>query len=124
MSRIDDWIDEWAFHIVMNLHKSDFYGINVVEKILRDPGISTNGGRSKILWWPPRDRRVAKISRAMHQIDPISRVCLIIDTENLRDRDGKIFDKYALAKNSSVTVRRFNELTKNAKTKLRRITKT
>ena len=120
MSKIDDLIDEWAWDVVRNMHKSGYSGINVVEKILRDPGISTNISRDRILWWP-RTKRIAKIYRAMHQIDPIDQICLIVNSGHVRADDGSVFDKYKLAKYSSLGVRRFNSIVKKNKLKLSEI---
>jgi hypothetical protein len=112
MSRkLDGDISEWARDIVDSSHMSGFSGINVVEKILRDPGFSTGGSRHRVHWWP-RTRNIAKMSKAMHQIDKLSQICLIIDSGYVLTDDGLIFDKHKLAKSSSLTVRRFNECRK------------
>ena len=121
--RIDGLLSEWAEDIVLNNHKSGFSGINVVEKILRDPGISTGGSRHKVHWWP-RNKRIAAMSRAMHQIDPISQVILIIHYGRIMKDDGTVFTKHDLAKTSSVGLRRFNEIRRKAVSKLQDITKT
>ena len=115
-------IAEWAEDIVNNLHKSGYRGINVVEKILRDPGFSTKGSKHRILWWP-RNKRIAKVSKAMHQVDPISQVCLLVEHGGILKRDGNVFEKHDLAKTSSVTVRRFNKIVKRSTTKLLQILK-
>ena len=115
--RLDKDINEWAQNIVMNLHRSGFSGINVVEKILRDPGISTGGSKHRVLWWP-KNKRIAKMSRAMHQIDPICQIVLVVDSGYVLTDDGRVFDKYMLAKYSSLGVRRFNEYLKKTKLKL------
>ena len=121
MSRkLDGYISEWAQSIVLNIHKSGFSGISVVEKILRDPGISTTGSKHRVLWWP-RNKNIAKMSRAMHQIDPIWQIVLIIDSGYMLNEDGTIFTKHDLAKNSSMGVRKFNESKKLAKQKLSKI---
>ena len=121
MNKLDTDITEWAEDMVNNCRKTEFSGINIIEKILRDPGISTMGSRHRVLWWP-KNRRIARMSSAMHQIDIISRVCLIVKYGRIVEDDGTVFTKYNLAKNSSINVRRFNKITKNAKTKLREIT--
>lgn len=127
MSKIDDDLTEWASDIVRTMHKSGLSGINIIEKILRDPGIASGRSRSKILWWP-RNRRIAAISRAAHQIDPIGLVCLVVhygkpmNKDFGKDDDGNIFTKHDLAKNSSVTVREFNEHRKKARNKIAEIT--
>lgn len=121
MSRkLDGWIAEWAMSIVRDSRRSGYSGINVVERILRDPGISTRGSNHRVLWWP-RNHRIAKMSKAMHQIDKVSQIVLIIDAGCIVNDDGTIFTKHDLARNSSVGVRRFNEMRKISKRKLSRI---
>ncbi len=122
MSRkLDADIEEWAASVVYDLRKSGFSGINVVERILKDPGISTNGCAHRVLWWPPRSRRKWKVIRAMHQIDSISQMCLVVDASCILNEDNTIFTRHDLAKNSSIEVRRFNEIKKKAKSKLSQI---
>jgi len=115
-------LDEWCRDQVNNAYSSDFSGINVIEKILRDPGMSTDGSRDRVLYWP-RSKRIARISRAMHQVDPISQVVLIVASGHIINEDGTVFSKHMLAKRSSLTVRRFNELRKKAKLLLSSILK-
>ena len=110
-------LDAWAKDMVASADLSGFSGINVVEKILSDPGIATDGSQHRVLWWP-KSKRIAKMSRAMHQIDPIWQIVLIVDSRHVINPDGTIFDKYMLAKSSSLSVRRFNEFRKKAKLKL------
>lgn len=119
---VNGMIHEWATDLVDNMHKSGFYGINIVEKILRDPGFSTKGMRHRILWWP-KNKRIAAMSRAMHQIEPLAQVCLVVAFGRVLSDDGTVFTKHELAEYSSVEVRRFNGIVSNAKTKLREILK-
>ena len=121
--RIDGLLSEWAEDIVLNAHKSGFSGINVVEKILRDPGISTGGSRHKAHWWP-RNKRIAMMSRAMHNIGHVSQIVLIIHYGRILKEDGTVFTKHDLAKTSSIGLRRFNEIRRKAVTKLQVITNT
>lgn len=102
------------------MDKSEFSGINVIEKILRDPGISTGGSRDRILWWP-KNRRLAEISRAMHQVSPVERICLVVKFGRPMNDDGTIFTEKHLSKNSSVGVRDFKRNCSEARKKLRRI---
>jgi len=118
--KIEYDIMEWAQNVVNNSHKSGFYGINVVEKILRDPGMTTSSSGHKVLWWP-KNKRIAAMSRAMHLLDPISVACLIVAYGKIIKPDGNLFTKHDLAKISKISVRKFNELTKKAKNDLRRI---
>ena len=119
-ARLDSMIDEWARDVMSSIHKSDFPGINAVEKILKDPGISTKGAKHAILWWP-ENRRLAKMSRAMHQVTPIEQIILIIDCNLIVNDDKSKFTKKDLAKCSSIKVREFNDLLKKTKFKLSRI---
>lgn len=117
MTKVEHRIAEWAEDLVNNCHRSGYYGINTVEKILRDPGFSTKGGRDRILWWP-RNKRIAEMSRHMHKIDPIPQICLIVWYGRVLNDDNTLFDKYQLARNSSLTVREINRYVKSAKIKL------
>ena len=110
-------IDEWAKTIIDSSSMSGFSGINIIEKILSDPGISTDGSRHRVLWWP-KNKRVAKISRAMHQIPVLWQIVLIVDSRHILNDDGTIFNKHMLSKCSSLSVRRFNEYRKKSKSKL------
>lgn len=118
--RIDGLLSEWAEDIVLNAHKSGFSGINVVEKILRDPGISTGGSRHKVHWWP-RNKRIAKMSRAMHQIDSVSQVCLIVKYGRIVNDDGSIFDEKQLVRNSSIGMNDFLRLVGRARFRLNQL---
>ena len=118
--RLNSLLAEWAEDKVRDASKSGFSGINVVEKLLRDPGRSTSGGGHRVLWWP-RNKRLAKMHKAMHQIDSISQICLIVEHGSLRDSEGRVFDKKALVQNSSLTVRGFNDRVREARSKLQRI---
>jgi len=116
-SRLDSDLLEWAQSVVADADRSNLSGINVVEKILRDPGISSGGSPHRVHWWP-KNRRIAKMSHIMHQIDRISQLILIIDAGVIGDDDQTTFDKYKLAKYSSVSVREFNKLKKKSRAKL------
>ena len=101
--RIDSMIDEWARDFVYGIHRSGFSGINVVERLLKDPGISTRSPGHAVLWWP-KTKRIAKMSRAMHQIDSISQICLIVNCNCVLNEDNTIFNEYDLARKSSLVV--------------------
>ena len=121
MSRkLDADIKEWATDVMRHVHKSAFSGINAVERILRQPGNSTKGSNHRVLWWP-RNRRISKMSKAMHQIDSVSQVCLIINAELILNDDNTIFSFRDLAKNSSLTVGRARGYVTKSKRKLRKI---
>lgn len=127
--RIDGLISEWAEDVVNRCgnvigktHDEGFSGINIIEKILRDPGIATGKSRHVVHWWP-RNRRIAMMSRAMHQIDIISQICLLVRYGRILKEDGNVYTKQDLAKDSSIDVRRFNDIVKNARKKLLTITR-
>jgi hypothetical protein len=113
-------IDQWAQDVVRNVHKSGFSGINVVERILKDPGVATDASKDRILWWPP-NRAVARISRAMHRIPVRAQICLIVDSCHILKEDGNIYSEKDLARESTLTVSEIRKYVREAKAKLRRI---
>jgi hypothetical protein len=115
--KLDADILAWALDLIGFARRSGFSGINAVERILRDPGISTGGSDHKILWFP-RNRRISKISKAMHQIDRIDQICLIVESGALMDDDNRIFTMKDLARNSTLTVGSARDRAKKAKRKL------
>ena len=123
MKRIDALIAEWAEDVVMRSYESGFPGINVIERILRDPGIATGGSKHKVLFWH-RNKRIAMVSRAMHRIDPIAQICLIVRYGGILKEDGTVYTKHDLVKESSLTLRRFNELVRSSRKQLQEITRT
>ena len=114
---LDSLIDEWAADLMRHVHRGGYSGINAVERILKDPGISTKISGHVVLWWP-KTRRIAKMSKAMHQVSPIEQIVLVVDSGHLLNDDRSVFTKAHLAKNSSLEVRRFNDFRKKAKAKL------
>jgi hypothetical protein len=118
-SRIDSWLYEWAEQECKDIHESGISSINVVERLLRDPG-GTQIAEHKVLWWP-KNRRVARVSKASHQLTPLERIVLIIDYGNIRREDQKRFTLKDLARYSSVSVRRSRVIKKAAKAKLSKI---
>lgn len=117
---MDSWLYEWAEFEINFMHQSNMSGINVVERLLRDPGRGTEIAEHKVLWWP-KNRRIARISKASHQLTPTERIVLIIDYGTIRRDDGKRFTLKDLAKNSSVSLRRSRQIKKAAKNKISRI---
>ena len=118
--RLDADIQEWAQSIVVDADRSGLSGINVVERILKDPGRSTDTSPHRVHWWP-KNRRIAKMSRAMHIISNIEQVVLIVDSKEIFCDDGKVFTKYDLARHPlyrSVSVRKYHEYRNQAKKKL------
>ena len=113
-------IADWVFEVSMNVHKSEYYGINVIERVLRDPGIAKYKRRHWIFWWP-RSRRVALVEKAMHQIPVIQQICLLVQYRGVIREDGNVYTKHDLALDSSVTVREFNRYRKESENKIREI---
>ena len=113
-NKLDRWLKRWADSVLSDLSRSGFSGINVVEKILKDPGISTKGARHRILWWP-RSVAIAEVSRAMHQVSPIEQACLVIRHGRPVKPDGRIFDELELSKNSSMTVAEIKQSAKDGR---------
>ena len=104
MSRkLDADIQEWAQSVMDDAGCSNLSGINVVERILRDPGRSTDTSPHRVHWWP-KNRRLAKMSRLMHRIDKTSQICLIIDAGVIRHDDGTVFKAKDLKNCSSLSV--------------------
>lgn len=93
MKQIDFDLTLWAEDVVNKMHRSGFSGINIIEKILKDPGISTSGTRHRVLWWP-RSKRIAKMSRAMHQVSQRGQLCLMVEYGRIvKPHDGQILEK-------------------------------
>jgi hypothetical protein len=120
LSKLDDDLREWTGCVVEEVDKSGYSGINAVERILRDPGFSTGGSQHRILWWP-KNRRMAKMSRAMHRIDSISRICLIVEYGPLKKSDDTAFTVRDLKLNSSLSIGEIRERIRDAKSALRDI---
>jgi hypothetical protein len=121
--RVDRWLTDWADSVIEDSYKSNFSGINVIERILRDPGVSTDKGSSKVLWWP-RNRRVARVSKAAHQLTPTEIVILVVHYGHVLNEDKSKFTKKDLAEQSSIGLRRYGEIQRNARNKISRILNT
>lgn len=122
MKRVDRWGIEWAESVIADSYKSNYSGINVVERILRDPGITTDLSQHKVLWWP-KNHKVARVSKAVHQLTPIERIVLIVHWGHVLNDDGTRFTKKDLAQNSSISVSRYHDINGGARAKLSRILK-
>ena len=120
MAKIDSWLEEWAESVIEDSYKSHYSGINAVERILRDPGVATSQGSHRVLWWP-KNPRVAKISKAAHQLTPIEIVCLLVKYGHVVDDNQNRFTPEHLATHSSIGLRRFKKIVREAKNKLSRI---
>jgi predicted DNA-binding WGR domain protein len=79
------------------MHHSGYSGINVIEKNAKDPGISTYNSKHKIHWWP-KNKRIARLSRAMHQMSSIRRSCLIVEYGRIVKEDGQLLTKQEFSK--------------------------
>ena len=121
MAKIDSWLEEWAESVIEDSYKSHYSGINAVERILRDPGVATAQGAHRVLWWP-RNPRVAKISKAAHQLTPIEITCLLVKYGRVVDDNQNRFTPEHLATHSSIGLRRFKSIVKAARAKLIEIT--
>ena len=120
MRRVDRWLTKWADAELELCHKSNYSGINVVERILRDPGIATDKSQDRVLWWP-RNKAISRVSKASHQLTPTERIVLIIHYGFVKNDDGTRMTKKELSKCSSIDVARFGRILRDAKNKIIRI---
>jgi hypothetical protein len=120
MRRVDRWLTDWAESVIADTYRSDYSGINVVERILRDPGITTDLSQHKVLWWP-KNKRVSWVSKAAHQLTPTERIILIIHYGHVLNDDGTRFTKKELAQNSSISTSRYLSIKGAARRKISRI---
>ena len=119
MQRVDRWLIEWAEQCIFEaLWRSELSGINVVEKLLRDPGVTTGTSGHKVLWWP-KNHRISKISKAMHQIDPVSRVILIINYGFLPKEDGNKYTLSDLRRDSSLAMGEISAKKRKSRNKIK-----
>jgi len=107
--KIDVLLTEYAEDVVNSMTDTGFSGINIIEKILRDPGISTQGSKHRVLYWH-RNKRIAKMSKAMHHVSQRGQLCLIVKYGRIVKEDGQIltrqeFSRFMKFKNVKV----FNE---------------
>ena len=129
MTRVDRWITEYVERVIADIGRSNYSGINVVERILKDPGIATGQGSHRVLWWPHRKKRISKAahrraswtSKAFHQLTPVEAVILIVHYGHVPKGDGSRFTKADLCANSSLTQERYLLIKKTASKKMSRI---
>ena len=130
MRNLDSLLVEYCEHLVNTYHRSGYSGENIIHKILNDPGISTQGSRHRVLWWPPfrgrKQRRIYDMGRAFHRLDILQRMCLIVEYGRIVDPDnGQIVDAFTFSQDQpDMGLREFDRLCRKAKTKLSRILKT
>ena len=122
MRRVDRDLHEWADTVIEDSNGSNLSGINVVERILRDPGVATDVSQHKVLWWP-KNRRVARISKAAHQLSSTEIIILVIHYGFMKNDDGTRFTRLDLEKNSSISRGSFSELRRDARRKIAKILK-
>ena len=121
VNKLDRWLTEWAEEQIYSADCCGYSGINIVERILRDPGRSTKGSRHKVLWWP-RNYRVGRVSRAMHQIPVMSQLCLIVEFGKIvKPENGQVLEKHEFSINYGFGARKFDRYVRKAKNKLSRI---
>ena len=114
MRNLESDLVVWAEDRVNTAHRCGYSGINIIEKILKDPGISTQGTRHRIHWWP-KSRRIYKIGRAMHQISAIDQVCLIIKYGRLINPDnGQIVTEVECALELGFGMKKFDKIVSDA----------
>ena len=125
MRTLDSLLVEYCEHLVNTYHRCGYSGQNIIHKILNDPGISTQGSRHKILWWP-RNKRIFKMGRAFHHLDSLQQMCLIVFYGRIVDPDnGQIVDAAMFSRDQpGMDLREFNSNISDAKTKLSTILKT
>ena len=123
MRNLDFLLVEYCEHLVNVMDRSGFSGVNIIEKILKDPGISTLGSKHRILWWP-KNKRIAMMSRAFHHVIPRARVCLVVEYGKVLKEDGWILTKKEFCADSGSSCALFDSYVKVAKKQLRYILKT
>ena len=117
MRRIDRWLHDWAETVIEDANKSNLSGINTVEKLLKDPGIATDISQHKVLWWP-KNRRVARISKAAHQLCSTEIVILVIHYGIVLNDDQSRLTKKDFAKVTGISVSRFHDIKRVARAKI------
>ena len=123
MRNLDALLVEYCEHLVNTYHRCGYSGQNIIHKILNDPGISTQGSKHRVLWWP-KNKRIARMSRAFHYVMPLARVCLIVEYGKILKDDGWILTKKEFCADSGYSCALFDVYVKHAKKQLRYILKT
>ena len=120
MRNLDSLLVEYCEHLVNVMDRSGYSGQNIIHKILKDPGISTQGSRHRILWWP-RSKRLYKMGRAFHHLDIMQQMCLIVQFGRIVDPDnGQIVDAVTFSQDQpGMTMRGFNKIVSDARKILR-----
>ena len=119
MRNLDSLLVEYCEHLVNTYHRSGYSGQNIIHKILQDPGISTQGSRHRVLWWP-KNRRIYKMGRAFHHLEPMAQMCLIVNYGRIVDPDnGQIVTPVDFALDHGFGLRKFNKIISDASKILR-----
>ncbi len=124
MRNLDSLLVEYCEHLVNTYHRSGYSGENIIHKILQDPGISTQGSRHRVLWWPPfrgrKQKRIYDMGRAFHHIDSMAQMCLIVSYGRIVDPDnGQIVTPVDFALDHGFGLRKFNKIVSDASKILR-----
>ena len=107
--KLDDLLKEWAYDRGRTMHRPGYSGINILEKLLRAPGIATRGSRHRILYWP-RSKRLGKMERAMHRISQRGQCCLIVQYGDIvKPEDGQILTKQEFSRFLGISVNKFDK---------------
>jgi len=124
LRNLESLLTEYFKHVIDTMHKSGFTGINVIEKLLHDPGISTQGSLHRVLFWH-KNRRFARMSKALAQIPEEQHECLAVEYgQGVKIEDGQILTKKEYCAHIGHSCAVFDFYVITAKTKLRGILKT
>jgi len=118
MNKYKHWISEWAHDLMRQADLAD-YGysdVNVVERLLRDPGRAPRA-ESKVLWWP-RNRGIAAVSRAAHCLTNLEQTVLVIHYKAVLTDDNKIYTKHNFLRDFGVELDRFNKILRGAEKRI------
>ena len=119
MRTLDSLLVEYCEHLVNTYHRSGYSGQNIIHKILQDPGISTQGSRHRVLFWP-KNKRLFKMGRAFHHLDIMQQMILIVFYGRIVDPDnGQIVDDLTFSRDQpGMNLRKFQQIRRSALTKL------
>ena len=125
-SKLDYDLRDWATQAVRDMNKAGYPSTNAVERILRDPGIATYGSHHKALWWPiwhPRSRynRNTRLRKAICQLPPRYRICLVVKYGEMKNDDKSLLTKRDLCAFCALKQGDFDVYIKKAKKRIRGI---
>ena len=113
-------LHKWAEDIADAADKTGFSSINIIEKILRDPGYSTKNSKHVVLWWY-RNKHIAAMSKAMHQVPISMQICLVVEYGRILKGDGQILTKKEFCAKTGYSCALFDSYIRVSKKKLRGI---